>query len=226
MKPARSISAYENFAKKQVLGVLPGKQVRCWKNGWLSLFRAMADQNAIFDVAGLVIARWEFLGGLYSGTDEGTGYRAALAYSRRFLIPMNGNYATVEKLVDCADPADRFDLFTMLRNKPLHGVVPAGIATEDNKGVVTWWIGFTGILPGSHMTVDADGGLHVDANKLCEELGQSMLAFADYLDADSDQIRGRLPQARWQRGFWARFQPKFMPAKDWMARGVALGVAP
>jgi hypothetical protein len=224
MKPARPVPIYVKFAREPVLGVEPGEQVRGWARVWTSLFGAMAEQNALFDVVGLVIARWEFLGGLYRGSDGGTGVADALAYSRKFLFPVNRNYANTEKLVDRTDPSERFDLFTMLRNKPLHGLVPAGVATEDCAKVVTWWMGFSGISAANHMTVDVDGGLHVDAREMCAELARSMNLFADYLDANTDVIDGRSPQARWRRGFWARFQPKFMPGPEWMALGVAEGV--
>jgi len=223
-KPFRPLAEYTEFVKSQVFHTSPGQQLRDWISVWSRLFQSMQGVNAIFELSSLVIARWEFLGALYLGTEGDSDYHDALAYSRQFLIPINRNYACVENLVDCLDPRERFDLFTMLRNKPLHGLVAAGIATPDNKGVVTWWIGFHKIAPENHLTVDRNGGLHLDGSKFCEELLQSVASFADYQDANTDLVEGRLPHARWRRGYWARFKPKFMKCSLRMAEGVKFGV--
>jgi hypothetical protein len=184
----------------------------------------MKELNAIFELSSLVMARWEFLGALYLGTERDSDFEQALEYSRRFLVPINRNYAGIERLVDTNDPRERFDAFTMLRNKPLHGAVPAGIATPDGKSVVTWWTGFQGVGRGDHLTVDSNGGLHLDCSRLYEELLQSVGSFADYQDANNELLGGLLPHARWRRGYWARFRPVCMACSGWMAEGVRLDV--
>jgi len=123
---------------------------------------------------------------------------------------------------------DRFDIFTMLRNKPLHGVVPAAIRTQPDE-VVAWWMQFDG---GSldHLAIDAKGKLHVDVSKLARELLGAADRFERYLAADATLLAcgpdnmPRSPTARWQRALWARFRPHEEPGADWIKRGEKLGI--
>jgi hypothetical protein len=207
-----------------VFGLTPDQRTREWAGGWRKTFEALANVNAVFDLAGLVIARWEFLGGLYLGTIEDTNVKDALAYARAFLQGVNSNYANVEQLVDRSQTHDRLDIYQMLRNKTLHGMNPAGIATDDGAGVVTWWIGTSGIAKEHHLIVDSDGGLHVDCTMLFEELLTSVTDFAAYLEVNGAGKEGLMPQARWRRGFWARFCPKSMKGPEWLAKSVLRGV--
>src|SRR6266478_5248072 len=91
---------YSEFVRSQVFHAEPEQQLRNWISTWRQLFQSMQAVNAIFELSSLVIARWEFLGALYRDTEGDTNYKDALAYSRKFLIPINKNYTGLEKLVD------------------------------------------------------------------------------------------------------------------------------
>ncbi len=218
-----TVNWYADWVHGQV-DVDPSVQTRQWSSEWKRLHDALSppEVNGIFEFASIVVARWEFLGGLYLG--KGTTKAVdAREYMREFLVPENPLYAGVENLVTNPAP-DRLDFFTMLRNKPLHGLHPTAIAGPDAKQVVTWWIGFTGIQPGQHLMVSADGELHIDCNLLFAELQGSMERYAQYLYEDTHLINAVNPTTRWRRGYWERFAPKFMPGPDWTQLGRDRGV--
>jgi hypothetical protein len=215
-KPARPLNEYVNFVRREVFDRSPGEQTRLWADQWASVLEPMArNMNAIFDLISLVIARWEFLGALLQGTTGETSCKEALAYCEKFLDEVNGNYGNVGKLSD-QGRGSPFELFAMLRNRPLHGLVPAGVLMRDQQNVVTWWVGLSGISAEAHLTVDDQGGLNVDAGKLAGELVNSMRLFASYLDADAGLVNGRSPRINWQRGFWARYRAVGMGEDEWI----------
>jgi len=169
-----------------------------------------ASGGGLFEVTAIVISRWEFLGGLYCGeTGERTDVRHAAAYARRFLP----KYAHTHNMSgDSSATDDTCELFSMLRNKPLHGFTPAGVATNDKKGVVAWNVGANA----THLSL-AGPGIQVDCLTLIEDLCKSMEDYAVVLDHDMEPaaigsntnlvVDPRSPRKRWLRAFWARFRP-------------------
>lgn len=218
-----TVDWYADWVHGQV-DVDPSVQTRHWSSEWNKLRDALSppEVNGIFEFASIVVARWEFLGGLYLGKAD-TDVTAAREYMREFLAPVNPAYLEVENLVQ--NPTQNgLDFFTMLRNKPLHGLNPAAVATQDAEHVVTWWIGFSGIEAQQHLRVDKDGALHVDCNLLFAELQESMEAYAQYLDLDTHEIDGATPKDRWRRAYWNSFKPKFMPDLKWKQKGTDRGL--
>ena len=214
------MSDYADWVSREISHQPPGDIVRSWAQKWESLFRTLQGADAPIELAGLVIARWEFLGALSLGNTENTGVRDAIYYLDNWLMKANSKYVSAKKLVTNMDPAPRLDIFSMLRNSPFHGVVPAGIATSDSTGVVTWWVGTHGIKATDHLSVDEHGGLHVDVKLLCAELISSMTIYATYLDEDTDASDdSRKPKCRMKRALWARYAPKFMEGSAWMTEG-------
>jgi len=217
-----TVDWYADWVHGQV-NVDPSVQTRQWSREWKRLHDALSppEVNGIFEFASIVIARWESLGGLYLGNAD-TNVADAREYMRKFLAPANPAYLAVENLVPNPTP-NRLDFFTMLRHNPLHGLNPAAVATQDARHVVTWLIGFSGIEAQQHLHVDEAGRLQVDCSRLFAELQQSMEAYAQYLDLDTDEIGGVRPKERWRRAYWDGFKPKFMPQLKWRQKGADRG---
>jgi hypothetical protein len=127
---------------------------------------------------------------------------------------------------------DESEFFSMLRNKPLHGFTPAGVLTNAND-VVAWGVGSTA----THLAMGPKGIL-VDSVQLALDLCNSMDAFANVLDQNTEgvvvDVTSRLnpvstkpPRDRWVRGFWARFCPIGHVKANWMTLGEAsYGIPP
>jgi hypothetical protein len=190
----------------------------------------IVNAGGLFETIALTISRWEFLGSLYRGNIRRTGPRDAMAFARRFLEPANALYANVHNLAGRKNrQPNQSDIFTMARDKPLHGANPAAIELENGTGIVTWMMG-PGPTGHDHLQVDQFRALHVDATKLYEELLVAMTLFAEYLDQNQERVAGNvignhLPQERWLRAAWARFKPHGRGSLvDWMRHGVQYGV--
>jgi hypothetical protein len=229
-----SLDAYARWVARQIWGDQltrpPAQSVRVHADGWLDAFEGMLDAGGVLEVPALVITRWEFLGGLYRGNTEFNNARDAAAFARRFLNKVNPNYDHLHNLADpkVKPPHSQCDVHKMLRNNPLHGFTPAAIESADGSGVIAWWVApdETG---GEHLVVDDQGKLHVNGRRLCHELKQAMLLFAELLDADNDAepqdlLGTHRPQERWLRSFWARFQPHGHDHASWMTRGQQHGI--
>jgi hypothetical protein len=111
----------------------------------------------------------------------------------------------------------------MFRNKTLHGGTPAALALPGNTSVVGWIIGFNGSTQTNHLRIVNDN-MHVNGDKFLCEFLSSLDAFATYVKQNSNLLNGRLPAARWQRGFWARFRPLYFDQNVWMQEGGARGI--
>lgn len=213
--PLRSIQEYVEFVRDQVFSKSPAARVEEWLIEWADLFERIAKLHPIV-TASLIIARWEFLGALYLGSAKDTSHSEVRAYVERFLVPINDAYSQVHDLVDQASGSSGSDLYSMLRNKPLHGYVPAAIADTSSKGLVTWWIGGTGIEPEMHLRVDRYGGLHIDSVAMSRELIDSLKDFAEYLRQDCDPMAKGSPTELWTTALWAKYRPKNVQEKVWI----------
>jgi hypothetical protein len=233
--PVSSHDEYATWVATQLKGPgldeTPGDWTRRHIPAWREVFAKIVAADAVLELPGLVVSRWEYLGSLYRGhTGERTGCEEAVAFSTRFLEHVNPLYRGVHNLTGRnAQQANQSDIYMMIRNKPLHGASPAAIQAADGSGVVTWWIA-AGDTGGTHLAIDPTGRLHVNGTKLYEELLEAMKLFADYLDqntkekAGGDAITNHLPQERWLRAAWARFKPHGHPGATWMARGIEHGI--
>jgi len=133
--------------------------------------------------------------------------RASVA---QFLAQRNSGYS---------DPEVLDSLSSMLRNKPLHGLFPAGIATGND--VLTWWVGQSGIAANTHLTIDPDKVFHVDCPMLVADLAWGVEEFAGSLDGPAGV---RAAEDYW-RSLWARYCPKNTPTVTWMQMGRSRGLA-
>ncbi len=207
------------------LRVTPGEMVRRHAAGWRNVFAGIVAASAVLELPALVVSRWEYLGSLYRGNiNDVTNYTDAMAFSDRFLAEVNGLYRQVHT-VSGRQPSD---VFTMIRNKPLHGANPAAIEAADGSGVIGWWIA-PGDTGGTHLAVDPLGKLHINGTQLYEELLSAMGLLADYLDANTERggpgtLSQHLPQERWLRAAWARFKPHGQAWADWLVHGQPYGI--
>jgi len=211
-----SLPDYAEFVRQEVARLTPESSMRGHAAGWRNVlddvYRAGKNPRApggLFEVTAIVIARWEFLGGLYCGETNETHVEHAAAYARRFLP----KYSHLHNLGGHPHPSiDACEFFSMLRNKPLHGFTPAGVFTHDKTGVVAWSIGAST----NHLALGSSG-VSVDCLTLVEDLCSSMEAFASVLEQDTEPLvvgssrklveDSRPPRERWIRAFWARFRP-------------------
>jgi hypothetical protein len=232
--PFHSHDEYATWVATQIKGVgldeTPGDWTRRHIPAWREVFTKIIDASLVLELPALVVSRWEYLGSLYRGhTGERTGCEEAVAFSTRFLEPVNPLYRSAHNLAGRpVQQANQSDIFMAIRNKPLHGASPPAIEAVNGSGVVTWSIGPSD-TGGTHLTVDALGKFHLNGAKLCDELLDGMKLFADYLDANTekggkDAITNHLPQARWLRAAWARFKPHGHAGAAWMIRGVEHGI--
>jgi hypothetical protein len=211
------IGTYADWVRGEVLGKAPEDWMATWRRGWQGVFDALVQQEAIFELISIVSARWEFLGALYEGTEGKSDVAQAIAYVAKFLEPINRDYAGIHNMT--GSRAGGSDFFTMLRNKPLHGMTPAAAAIPGDREVIGWQIGVHLPSPREHLKMDAEKRIGVDGTKLRDELLSSMDDFRAYISQNADQLHGRLPADRWKRGFWARFTPRNVSTKKWMSQG-------
>lgn len=217
-KPTRSPNAYLAFVTAQVLGKAPATQLQEWARDWDRLLRLISPISPIETVSN-VITKWEFLGTLFQGKSRKPRQANAGAYVSKFLIPIRSEYGGLFHLTSSGGTKSDFDFYKMLRSKPLHGYVPAGVSTKGFEGVVTWWVGHEGIKETDHLKVDSDGGLHVNTQLLCNELLKSMEVFRTYLIADDNIIDGWSPIERWRRAHWELYAPIGYDLREWMRLG-------
>jgi len=189
--------------------------VREWIRDWAPGFEGLIQANAYYDIVGLIGSRWESLGGLLRGTTDGdTGYKDAVAYSAAFLEPLQPRYAPLHDMTMSGGKKTGSDLFTMCRNKPLHGTTPAPIYFADGSGgVICWWIG-TNVPLANHLLVDAEGALHISCQLLRDELLHSMATFADYLESGPAEVR-----EAFRRAHWMTLRPQGYERKAWLSDG-------
>jgi hypothetical protein len=217
------IVKYADWTKGQVLLTNPADRVRTdWIVRWRITLDALIQADAIFEVLSVVAARWEFLGGLFSGVEGDTGAKDAIAYVNKFLVAINPAYRDIHDISGLGNPGSEF--FSIFRNKPFHGGTPAAILLKNRKDLVGWKIGcIDATCAANHLQIKNDV-IYVEGQKFVEEFMLSLNSYADYLEANTEQLGGRLPVARWQRGFWARFKPQNMSASVWMQEGVSRGI--
>jgi hypothetical protein len=229
-----SYDFYADWVQKQILGDdlkgTPSGWIDKHRDGWRAVLAGVVNASGVFEVPALVISRWEFLGGLYRGnTTVKTDGQDAIAYAGRFLTQVNPDYAGVHNYGHRPNQnANQSDLFSMFRNKPLHGVHPAGINMHDNSGVLGWLVDLkpTG---GTHLTL-VGNNVHIDGSRLISEFLDSMTSFSDYLNVDRtdnqdvDLLEVKTPQERWLRAHWARYCPHGWNLGQWMTLGLARGI--
>lgn len=200
----------------------PDNLVRQWVEQWGRTYNALDGAHAYFELASIIAARWEFLGGLYLGNVDGSDNSEAIAYVARFIEPIQPRYKALHDATGRGEVGS--DFFTMFRNKPLHGMTPAPSALQGDAELVGWWIGTgDGIKPSEHLTIDGRGNINVNVGLMRDEMLASMNAFAAYLEDNADTKDGRLPGARLQRSFWFRLKPRHFKS-DWMKVGNARGI--
>ncbi len=172
--------------------------------------RAPNMGGGLYEVTAIVVARWEYLGGLYLGRSKGEN--AACQYVSRFLP----KYDVLSNL--SGKPRDksalRSDFFTLFRDRTLHQFTPSGVKKHSKDEVLGWSIG----QGGPHLVVG--DSIHVDVLALCDDLCDSMLNFAQYLDSSLEELEDRQPQLRWKRGMWLSFCPHEMDPQEWISLGV------
>jgi len=205
------IQEYIQWAKNETatLSRSPDQTVEKWRQKWVADFQPMVDKDAIFELASLIVARWEFLGCLYKGYAHKTSNQdQAAAYAKAFLEPVNRAYgATHSKLLPQL-PIARI-LFEMLRNKSLHGYTPSGVYDAVAGDAIVWRCVSKGDSA-SHLTFvrppgwTVDNALFVDGETFLGEFDKSLAAFVAHLQANA----GGTAHQSFKQGFWWKLHPK------------------
>ena len=229
-----SYDDYADWVQKQIFGDkltdTPSEWMKRHRDGWVNVFAGIVKASGVFEVPALIISRWEFLGALYRGNLWTSDCRDAVAYATKFLTQVNPLYAGVHNYGNRPiQNANQSDMFMMFRNKPFHGVHPAGINMHDDSGVLAWLVDLkpTG---GTHLGLDRSGSVHLDGAKLIDEFLDSMTIYAAYLNVDRtdsnevDLVDARTPKERWLRAHWARYKPHGGDDARWGALGSARGI--
>ncbi|MFO0642576.1 MAG: hypothetical protein U0183_25320 [Polyangiaceae bacterium] len=198
----------------------PGTALQGWAARWKNLHDYMVAEGHVFEVVSLICARWEFLGALYRGQTDKSGWPEAVAFTDAFCP------ASYMDLQDWTGQGGGSDLFTQLRNKPLHGMVPAAsvVAPVDPpKLVLRWEIGAS-VGVADHMTVSTFGFLRVNPGQFCHEFDAAVAGFAKLLTTNNTSMNdplgvSRLPVARFQRAFFGRFCPRGLKCARWVTDG-------
>jgi len=180
--------------------------------------RAVPAITAVYEHASLVVARWEFLGGLYGGTSTDTDVSDARTYADRFL----GVYGLLHNLSGMRQSHES-EFFSIFRNKSLHGFTPAGVHRPATGDVYGFTVGYQ---PAAHLQVTPGLTLQIDSATLQQDFARSVADYADYLAANVDVAFAATPQDRWKKGFWARFRPINYARADWVQDGRRRGLYP
>jgi hypothetical protein len=208
------LHVYKNWVEREVRAHDPAVLTANWAIAWEQTLTSMLP-TGVYEHAALILAKWEFLGGLYNGSGN-TDAEDARAYARKFL-PKYEPFQNLSGRVHVAS-----DLFSMLRNRPLHGFTPASVLIENTDEVVGWRINEP------HLQMNADGNIGIVPDVLQSDFIASMRQYANYLEADVIESGGpaKLPKERWRRGFWMRFCPivrrsdQAQWTQDWFNEGL------
>ncbi len=218
-----TVSDYADWVYHEVTSMPPHMRVlNDWQCNWCRTLNGIALAKGIFELISMVLSKCEFLGSLFRGNiNKETSAHDMVEYVTAFLQPVNQNYQNIHNL--SGRPNQRSEFFSVFRNKPLHGGTPAGILDANSQNIFTWWIGFSPSTRANHLTV-VNGSIHVDGNLLMDEFRQSLTAFALFLQANNRFSDNSLPSERFQRAFWVRFLPLYLPIQDWLQEGTRRGI--
>ncbi len=214
------LDVYKGWVESEVSGKDkdPALITNSWATAWNQTLSPMPTSGA-YEHAALILSKWEFLGGLYNGASD-TNAEDARAYARKFLP----TYEPFQNLSGRTGVAS--DLFSMLRNRPLHGFTPASVLVERTDEVVGWRINEP------HLVTNAEGSVGIMSGRLQDDFINSVRNYAKYLAADANDPRDPQgsPKERWRRGFWMRFCPVVKASdrqqwlQDWFAEGRQRGL--
>lgn len=217
-----SLTDYADWAQEVVLSQRPHERILTdWKPSWGKTLKAIKEADGLFELFSTIIARWEFLGGLYLGTTSDTNYYQAVQYASKFLEPYYQNYQRIHDMTGRGGNGSEF--FSILRNKPFHGGTPSAIAKNGNTEVIGWWIGSDSDTQRYHLEIHKDV-IYVDSDKFLSEFLDSLDHFSEYLQEDNDIQNNLKPSIRWYSGFWARFKPLYLPKDIWRNEGAIRGI--
>jgi hypothetical protein len=208
------LDVYKKWVEDEVSAFDPAILTDNWATAWEKTLSPMA-MSGVYEHAALILAKWECLGGLYNGAND-TNAEDARAYARKFLPA----YEPFQNL--SGRPGVASDLFSMLRNRPLHGFTPASVLIENTDEVVGWRIN------APHLQTNAEGSVGIVPKQLQDDFIASVRQYAKYLAADTIEPNDppKPPKERWRRGFWMRFCPvvkkKDQPAQiqTWFNEGL------
>jgi hypothetical protein len=213
------LDVYKTWVAGEVMAQDPAKLTDNWATAWEKTLSPMPT-SGVFEHAALILAKWEFLGGLYNGARD-TNAKDARAYARRFLPA----YEPVHNL--SGRPGVASDFFSMLRNRALHGFTPASVLIENTDEVVGWRFNDPHL---AHLQTNAEGSVGVVPKQLQDDFIASVRQYAKYLDADANEPGDppKPPKERWRCGFWMRFCPvvktkdKDTQIQTWFDEGLGL----
>lgn len=195
----------------------PAQTVRNWAASWRNIFRLLLEGRVepggehigrgIFEPCALVIARWEFLGSLFTGHDGRSNRVQSLAYADQFLVPVNARYGERHPTIAPGWTVAQL-LVQMMRNGSLHGFTPSGVYDDASDSCIAWAIDYE--LPDRTRHLHFDGGsLLVDGGLLLTEFIESMQLFATHLDENRPTPDGKLPVDNFREGYrWRLFPAK------------------
>lgn len=212
------LDVYKKWVENEVTALDPATLTDNWATAWAQTLSPM-PMSGVYEHAALILAKWEFLGGLYTGASD-TNAEDARAYARKFLPA----YEPFQNL--SGRPGVASDLFAMLRNRPLHGFTPASVLIEGTDEVVGWRINEP------HLQTNGDGSVGIVSKELQDDFIASARQYVKYLAADAIEQNDppKPPKERWRRGFWMRFSPVVKPAdranwnQEWFDEGFRRGL--
>jgi hypothetical protein len=220
-----TLARYTDWAEEEVTRHEPHEQVRQWVDEWRPTFRALRRPGP-YEHLSLVFARCEFLGGLYTGTAD-TDVAEARSWIDAFMVPVRAGYAALHNL--SGRTPNGSEMFSVYRNKALHGYTPAGVLAPGGGDVVGWWIPSRPHL-GRHGV-----SVRISSHSLEADFFRALERFARYLDANVQRNANAMrdnpgaqldPKHAFRRSFWLRFQPLHHPLAAWTASGVNKGLFP
>jgi hypothetical protein len=205
------LADYADWVEREVTKRKPHAHVRKWVKQWDKTLTALRKHGP-YEHLSIIVARWEFLGGLYAGVGD-TNARHARDWVVKFLHPVRAAYSTVHNLSGTAQPHES-EFFSVYRNKPMHGYTPAAVfVAPDN--VIGWWVSSK-----PHLGRTTRGSLRISSSVLQRDLENSMEEFAVYLKANTGSpVPPKDPRDLFCRSFWMRFQPHGYGEKVWETEG-------
>jgi hypothetical protein len=209
---------YADWAQKEVTKLSPEAWVRSWAKQWRKTLSAIRKPGP-YEHLSIIVARWEFLGGLYTGSAD-TGVEDARAWTIRFMSPIRSGYARIHNLSgQPKTQRSRSEFFAAYRNRVLHGYTPVAIY-RSTKGVTGWWIPSR-----PHLEKTIRGSLRISSASLQVDFIKALERFALYLGTNryNSRFRGK-PQELWRRSFWMRFQPLNYSRDKWRTEGKDRGL--
>ncbi len=176
---------------------------------------------AIYEAVAIIFSKWEFLGGLYYGKQNGTGGKDFKRFVEKF-----SEFKEVNKHIDLKE------VYNMFRNNTFHSDEPAPYFVKNENRLIR---GIVLVKQPGFGIKEHEGSkqeeiflynkdyLTIYCSGLKKDFKSSVERYIKYLEENRGEDRedltaeqkNKTPEVRFRQGYWYCFMPKGMNRGEW-----------